>query len=162
MIVNKKQLAEIFGISERSFTEYQKEPTFPFQAARRGQSNEYDTVLVFDWLKRRENLKQMETAKERLDRVRGSREELALAKDLEEVIPAEETIKAITDAIIASRNVMLHGNTQLKKRVDQLYKIDIDIEILNDYSRQVLTHLSSVGDELAQASERSVEELDPA
>jgi len=49
--VNKKQLAEIFGISERSFTEYQKDPQFPIlKDGERGEKNTYDTAQVFRYL----------------------------------------------------------------------------------------------------------------
>ncbi|WP_010323019.1 terminase small subunit [Marinobacterium stanieri] len=162
MIVNKKQLADIFGLSERTFTEYQRDPSFPYRAAGRGHDNEYDTTAVHSWLLERATTKGRESSREKLDRVRAGREELAYAAELKELIPAEETISLIEEAIIASRNVMLHGNTSLKKRLDREYQIDLDIEILNDHSREVLTNLSEVGEKLASEAEESLEEMDAA
>lgn len=162
MIVNKKQLADIFGISERTFTEYQRDPSFPYRAAGRGHDNEYDTAEVHGWLLERATTKGRETTRERLERIRADREELAYAAELKELIPAEETINLITEAIVASRNVMLHGNTGLKKRIDREYKIDLDIEMLNDHSREVLANLSEVGKKLAGETEEGLDEMDAA
>lgn len=51
MLVNKKELAAIFGISERTFTDYQRDPQFPFvKDGSRGEGNEYDTAQVFRYL----------------------------------------------------------------------------------------------------------------
>jgi len=59
VIVNKKELAEIIGISERSLTEWQKEglPVASY-ADNRGQANEYDKddgAKYFDYLKAKYN-----------------------------------------------------------------------------------------------------------
>jgi phage terminase Nu1 subunit (DNA packaging protein) len=51
MLVNKKELAQVFGISERTFSEYQKDPTFPIcENGSRGESNQYDTAQVTRFL----------------------------------------------------------------------------------------------------------------
>ena len=48
--VNKKTLSEVFGISEPTFTKYQKQG-LPFMRGRsKGNSNTYDTEDVFRWL----------------------------------------------------------------------------------------------------------------
>ena len=86
MIVNKKQLADIFGLSERTFTEYQRDPSFPYRAAGRGHDNEYDTTAVHSWLLERATTKGRESSREKLDRVRAGREELAYAAELKELI----------------------------------------------------------------------------
>lgn len=160
MIVNKKQLADIFGLSERTFTEYQRDTSFPFKAAGRGHDNEYDTTAVHTWLLERATTKGRETSREKLDRVRAGREELAYASELKELIPAEETFDLIEEAIVASRNVLLHGNTGLKKRLDREYKIDLDIEILNAHSHEVLTNISELGEKFAFENAERLEEMD--
>jgi phage terminase Nu1 subunit (DNA packaging protein) len=51
MLVNKKELAQIFGISERTFSEYQKDPDFPIvESGTRGESNQYDTAQITRFL----------------------------------------------------------------------------------------------------------------
>ncbi len=145
MEVNKKQLAEIFGISERSFTEYQRTPSFPIKEdGGRGKANVYETSDVFKWLVRREAGKNAETAKERLDGIRANREELAYANDLDEVVPADLVEERLESVVIAIRSDLLNGNAQLKAELDTEYDTDIDVDILHDHSRQILESLSEI------------------
>ena len=160
MDVNKKQLAEIFGISERTFTEYQRHPNFPIKDdAGRGKTNTYDTVAVFKWLVRKEAGKNTETAKERLDSIRANREELAYAKDLEELVPADLVEEQLAAVVVSIRSDILNGNAQLKAEIDSEYEIDIDIDILHDHSRQILESLSEIGFESESGSDEGGEEV---
>jgi len=160
MEVNKKQLADIFGITERSFTEFQKTPSFPIKEdSGRGKANVYDTREVFKWLVRREAGKTAETAKERLDGIRANREELAYAKDLEELVPADLVAERLESAVIAIRSDLLNGNAQLKSEIDTEYSIDIDVDILHEHSRQILEGLSEISLEPEQSTGESAEEI---
>ncbi|WP_028301558.1 terminase small subunit [Oceanospirillum beijerinckii] len=160
MDVNKKQLAEIFGISERTFTEYQRHPNFPIKDdAGRGKTNTYDTVAVFKWLVRKEAGKNTETAKERLDSIRANREELAYAKDLEELVPADLVEERLTNVVIAIRSDLLNGNAQLKAELDTEYDTDIDVDILHDHSRQILEGLSEISLESESGAGTGAEEV---
>lgn len=144
--VNKRALAEIFGISERTFTEYQKDSTFPFAGTGRGHKNEYDTVEVYQWLlSRAQEGANRESTKERLDRIRGDREELAHAADMKKLVPADEVGKALEQVVMAIRTELLSGNPKLKTELDTLYDSDIDVELLNEHSRSILRHLSDLG-----------------
>lgn len=147
--VNKRELAEIFGISERTFTAYQKDPGFPVaHSGVRGQANEYDTQDVHEWLlDRAVNGARRESARERLERIKGDREELALARDLEELVPAELIGARLEQVVLAIRTAVLTGSPKLKTEIDTLYDIDLDIELLNEHSRQVLRQLASLGGE---------------
>lgn len=159
--VNKRELASTFGISERTFTEYQKDPSFPvaFNGGR-GQSNEYDTQAVYDWLVNRAvSGARHETAKERLDRIRGDREELALAKDLGELTPADLIQSELERVVLAIRTELLTGNPKLKTEIDTLYDIDLDIELLNEHSRSVLRQLSGIGDQFVSGDQGGPEEV---
>lgn len=148
--VNKRELAEIFGVSERSFTEYQKDPSFPVaKSGSRGQANEYDTQDVHEWLMERAvNGARRESARERLERIKGDREELALAKDLEELVPAVLVGARLEQVVLAIRTGVLTGNPKLKTEIDTLYDVDLDIELLNEHSRSILRQLVSLGSEL--------------
>ncbi|MFL1405386.1 terminase small subunit [Marinobacter sp. M1N3S26] len=144
--VNKRELAEIFGISERSFTAYQKDPSFPVaRSGGRGQANEYDTQDVHEWLvSRAVNGARHESARERLERIKGDREELGLAKDLEELVPAVLIGARLEQVVLAIRTGVLTGNPKLKTEIDALYDIDLDIELLNEHSRSVLKQLAAL------------------
>ena len=54
MLVNKRQLSEILGVSERSLTDWQKEglPVASY-ADNRGQANEYESSEVIRWMVQR-------------------------------------------------------------------------------------------------------------
>lgn len=144
--VNKRELAETFDISERSFTAYQKDPSFPIaRSGQRGQANEYDTQAVHEWLLHRAvNGAVRESSRERLERIKGDREELALAKDLEELVPAVLVGARLQSVVMAIRTEILSGSPKLKTEIDTLYDIDLDIELLNEHSRSVLRQLASL------------------
>lgn len=147
--VNKRELAEIFGISERSFTAYQKDLSFPIaKAGGRGQSNEYDTQDVHEWLMDRAvNGARHESARERLERIKGDREELAYAQDIQELVPAMLVGARLEQVVLSIRTGVLTGNPKLKTEIDTLYDIDLDIELLNEHSRSILRQLAGLGDE---------------
>lgn len=146
-LVNKRELAEIFGISERSFTAYQKDMTFPIaRTGTRGQANEYDTQDVHEWLMDRAvNGARRESVRERLERIKGDREELAYAKDVKELVPAALVGARLEQVVLSIRTGVLTGNPKLKTEVDTLYDIDLDIELLNEHSRSILRQLAGLG-----------------
>lgn len=49
MIVDKKTLADIFGVDERSITTWAKDGMPVHKVGGRGKSNEYDTVAIIAW-----------------------------------------------------------------------------------------------------------------
>lgn len=145
-IVNKKQLADIIGYSERSITEFQKDPNFPIKLkAGRGSSNQYNTSDVIKWFVQRElSGDKQESAQERLTRVRADREELGLAEDLKLLIPAKDLEKNLTAVFSAIKVALMNSMETIKSEIDVRYGIDVDFEILDEHSRQALTHLSAI------------------
>ncbi len=162
--VNKRELAEIFGISERSFTAYQRDPSFPVAVSgTRGKANTYDTEDVHQWLMDRAvNGARHESSRDRLDRIKGDREELALAKDLEELVPAVSVEARLVQVVLAIRTAVLTGNPKLKTEIDTLYDIDLDIELLNEHSRNQLRQLAGLGEELGSGDSPVIEEVPAA
>lgn len=131
MQVNKKQLAEIIGYSERALTDWQKEGMPMLYDAARGASNAYDTAQVIQWMVRRELDKfQLESPRDRLDRIRADREELALAKDLESVAPLHLIEAQWRDHILASRTELLTLPDILASEIHALYHVDIDSDLI--------------------------------
>lgn len=103
-IVNKRDLAQILGVSERTLTEWQREGMPMVLATGRGSANQYDTAAVIAWRIAREvNGAQQESQKDRLDRLRGDQIELQMAKELRELIAVAEIEPAlgqfISDAV---------------------------------------------------------------
>lgn len=95
-IVNKRDLSQILGISERTLTEWQREGMPMLLSTGRGSPNQYDTAAVIAWRIAREiNGAEKESQKDRLDRLRGDQIELQMAKEIRELIPAAEIEPAI-------------------------------------------------------------------
>lgn len=95
-IVNKRELAQIQGVSERTLTEWQREGLPMVVNAGRGASNQYDTAAVIAWRIAREiNGAQKESPKDRLDRLRGDQIERQMAVDARELIPSAEIEPAL-------------------------------------------------------------------
>ncbi len=163
-IVNKIQLAEIVGVSERSLTEWQKEPGFPIEVdAGRGSSNQYDTQRVIEWMiQRAVGGQKKESTTERLNRVRAEREELALAQEIGLLIPAAETEELLTRVTTAIRSNMMSGNSKLKLELDTLYDTSIDIAVLHDHTREILTHLAELDSELEAGGEEGAVGVSPS
>lgn len=141
-IVNKVELAEIIGYSERSITDFQKQGMPIAFETERGKANEYNTADVVRWLIDKHVNGKSESAKERLDRIRADREELAHAGDLKSFVPAEEVEQALVAKVMAARSTLLQRDAVLKSELDALHGIDVDIELLNEHTREALTQLS--------------------
>lgn len=143
--VNKRELAEIFGISERTFTEYQRAGMPFLPSSGRGFENEYDTSAVYVWLITRAKAgASNESAKERLDRLRGDREELAIAKELKELAPAADFLRAWSDHILAARAELLNMSDHLATALSARYGVNIDPQLIDDCVEKTLTRLSEL------------------
>lgn len=90
MLVNQRQLSEVLGVSQVTLTEWQRQG-LPMNAREaNGLENEYDTAKVIAWMIQRDLARaQSHSARERLDRIRAEREELALRKDIGELVSVE-------------------------------------------------------------------------
>jgi len=109
-LVNKVELADILGVSERSLTTWQNDEALPILVVgERGQSNQYDTEAVIRWLVQRELRRaQAESPKDRLDWLRGDREELELQRIRRELVPAAEIAPAL-DQYVGDVTATLEG-----------------------------------------------------
>lgn len=120
MLVNKKDLAAIFGISERTFTEYQKDPQFPFvKDGARGEGNQYDSAQVFRYLL---SIKEAKSANEQSDLAKAkTREALSNAtlKDLQ-VHEKLGTLILRDDAFQLLADWARYANRQYRQSFDRL------------------------------------------
>lgn len=109
-LVNKRELADLFEISERTFTEWQKEGMPIYQAGeQRGQEHQYDVALVHRWIVQRELAKaQVRSPRDALDEVKTERERLALAKDRGELVPKKE-LRPLLDRYVGDVVAVIEG-----------------------------------------------------
>jgi phage terminase Nu1 subunit (DNA packaging protein) len=90
MLVNQRQLSDILGVSTVTLTEWQRAGMPMTEREKNGLENEYETERVVAWMIQRELAKATsQSGRERLDRLRAEREELALRKDLGELVSVE-------------------------------------------------------------------------
>lgn len=131
-LVNKRDLAEIIGVSERTFTEWQKEPGFPFEVnGGRGAGNSYDTAKVIQWMVAREVTQRAgEKPRDRADRLKGDMLEVDLAERLGQLAPAALFERAWSDHVIAAKTELLSLPLRLVGEIHALHNITVDSDLI--------------------------------
>ncbi|WP_027823491.1 terminase small subunit [Laribacter hongkongensis] len=106
-IVNKRELSLILGISERTLTEWQREGMPVVTHTGRGSANQYDTAAVIKWYGARvANGASKESAKDRLDRLRGDQVEIEIAKELRRLVAIDEIEPALGQFVADAVSLM--------------------------------------------------------
>jgi len=162
MIANKQQLADIHGVSERTLTEWANGgmPTISVGGIGRGYQNQYDTAATIEWrLQRAVSGYQVESAKERKDRLEGDRIELQLAKEAGLLVAVEEIEPLWASAILAAKSELLEGVYRLKSELDALFGIAVDVALLEDHFHQALAKLSDRPPVPAESAAADLEEV---
>ena len=154
MLVNKRELSEILGITERSLTEWQKDglPVASF-ADLRGQANEYDTKAVIGWLIQRELQRiNREKPRDRLDRLKADAIELEIKERTGELAPAALFERAWADHITAARTEFLTLPETLASELSAIVGQPIDSELITAHVERALEKLANYGAEDAELS----------
>ncbi|MDK9705004.1 MAG: terminase small subunit [Sulfuritalea sp.] len=104
-IVGQTELAEIFGVSARTITEWQAGGMPVAVHGGPGVPGEYDSVACVRWLVDREVRKVQgpESPKDRLSRLQGDDLEMKLARERGQLIPAAAVEPAMRAAIVTAR-----------------------------------------------------------
>lgn len=149
MLVNKRQLSEILGVSERSLTEWQKEglPVASY-ADNRGQANEYESGDVIRWMIQRE-LERLnkEKPRDRLDRLKADAIELDIKERTGELAPAALFERAWSDHILAARTEFLTMPDMLATELSAVLGVEVDPDVIAMYINRALEKLANYGDE---------------
>ncbi len=149
MLVNKRELSEILGVSERTLTEWQKDdlPVASY-ADNRGQANEYETAHVIKWLIQREIIKiQKETPRDRLDRLKADSIELDIKERTGELAPVVLYERAWGDHILAARTEFLTMPDVLATELSAIVGKEIDPDIIATHINRALEKLANYGAE---------------
>ena len=144
MIVNKKQLSDIVGISERSLTDWQKEG-LPIQyEGERGEANQYDTTQVIAWMIAREIAKQVtETQKDRLARLQGDKLVLDIAREKRILIPVDQIEPTWLTMVSSARAHLLAAPDKLAHLLEATEGIDAKRDLLAETFEEFLRKLST-------------------
>ncbi len=143
--VSKADLSEIVGRDERTLTRWQNDgmPVTEFGLGR-GNENQYDTEAVIQWLMHQASLNgKKESSRDRLDRIRADREELAMAKDLGEVVIAADLIARFEAMITAAKVELLNSFPDaLAAELSARYDVEVDEQLIRDPIDAILRRLS--------------------
>lgn len=144
-LVSKSDLAEIVGRDERTLSRWQNDG-MPFVelGLGRGNENQYDTQHVIEWLVGHAALNgKKESVRDRLDRIKGDREELALAKDLEQVVIAADLIDGYEAMITAAKVELLNTYPEnLASDLSARYGVEVDEQLIRDPLETILNELA--------------------
>lgn len=144
--VSKHELSEIVGRDERTLSRWQNEgmPVNEFGVGR-GNENQYDTQAVIDWLIRQAALNgKKESSRDRLDRLRGDREEIALARELGEVVLEAEMVERFEAVITAAKIELLNTfPDELAMTLSAKYGVQVDNQLIRDPIDSILRRLSA-------------------
>lgn len=144
--VSKAELAEIVGRDERTLSRWQNEG-MPVReiGLGRGNENQYDTEEVIGWLVKVAALNgAKESARDRLDRLRADQIELAMAKDLEQLVVAEELIDRFEAMITAAKVELINTFPEnLAAELSARYGLDVDEQLIRDPIEAVLRELAN-------------------
>lgn len=104
MLVNKRGLSDVLGVSERTLTEWQKDGLPISVKAERGGENQYDTVHVIKWMvdKQVERMK-LVSPRDRLDNLRADEIEVRMAKEAGLLVVAAECEQVWASLITSAR-----------------------------------------------------------
>ncbi|QZA80248.1 terminase small subunit [Deefgea piscis] len=95
-IVNKNELAQIVGVSERTLTEWQRAGMPMVLSKGRGTSNQYDTAQVLSWRIAKALTGSSESAKDRLDRLRGDQIERQMEIEARQLVTVADIEPALS------------------------------------------------------------------
>ena len=147
MLVNKRQLSEILGVSERSLTDWQKEglPVASY-ADNRGQANEYESSEVIRWMVQREIERlNKEKPRDRLDRLKADAIELDIKERTGELAPAALFERAWSDHILAARTAFLTMPDILATELSATAGVEIDPDAIAAHIYRALDKLVNYG-----------------
>ncbi len=143
--VTKADLAEIVGRDERTLSRWQREgmPVVSVGLGR-GNENEYDTEDVIGWLVQVATLNgKKESARDRLDRLRADREEVALAKDVGLVVAVADLAAEYEAMITAAKVELLHAYPDsVAASLSARYGIEIDESLIREPLEDILRKLA--------------------
>ncbi|MBO9647372.1 MAG: terminase small subunit [Variovorax sp.] len=161
-LVNKRDLAEIVGVSERTFTEWQKEPGFPIEVnGGRGAENVYDTAKVIKFMVERDVAKRAgESPRDRLDRVKADMVEVDLAERLSQLAPAALFERAWTDHIVAAKNELMSLPHRLVSEIHALHGVMVDPDLMQIRIEEALKKLEKFDVDLDEPEADGLDEDD--
>jgi phage terminase Nu1 subunit (DNA packaging protein) len=168
-VVNKREMASILGVSERTLTEWQKEGMPFVKGEERGNSIYYQTPEVIEWMIAREKARApgQEGERDRLARLQGDVLEMTLAEKRRTLILASEIEPAWNAMVVSARQSLLTLPLRLAPILVGMTDVDQVRDLLDEQVHDALAKLAggdagAGGDDTAGPSELGASGADPA
>lgn len=141
--VNKRTLADMVGVSERTLTDWQSREMPVSHSAERGASNIYAPLDVIDWMFARAGVTARESAKDRLDRLRGDQIERDMLKE-DGVLVMPEDLKVEYEAMVEAARAELLFNMPdaMAAELSNVLGTEVDVSIVRRHVEDSLRTLS--------------------
>lgn len=146
MILNKRQLADAFGVAEETITQWQK-AGMPIQTARKGtMGNEYMVADCIRWYALRESggegALDLDQQRARLAKTQADRAEMETAQYMGEIVHVGVLQEGLSRMFGNFRQNLLTMGDRLKTEIDALYGIEFEPSIIDIEVERELTELS--------------------
>lgn len=151
MKLTKQHLADLFGVTVRTVSDWQREADFP-APTKEGRRNLYDAAAVVGWWRDREiarliegedgKLLDLNHERARLAKAQADRQELALARERGELVPVELVGEAVGSDYTRVRARLLAMPTKAAALLAPETDTAICQSILDDLVREALSELS--------------------
>lgn len=146
-VVNKREMASILGVTERTLTEWQK-LGLPFVRGKgRGAAGHYKTKEVIAWMIAREVSQSPagESARDRHARLQGDVLEITLAEKRRDLVPAAQIEPEWIAHVVAARQALLAVPLRVAPLLSTMDQVDAIRELLAEEIGAALDRLG--GDE---------------
>jgi phage terminase Nu1 subunit (DNA packaging protein) len=153
--VNQGELAEVFGVTDVTLWDWQKQGLPILEQGERGQSNTYDTRDVIDWFTKRalEKASAPESQRDRLARLQGDDLELKLAQSRGELVPAHEVEPAWDSRVLAAAAFLTGQHSRLAAILDTTPGVEAKRDIIKSIFAEFLTRLGVDGEAMQERAE---------
>jgi phage terminase Nu1 subunit (DNA packaging protein) len=142
-IVNRRELAEVLNVNETTVLNWRKQGMPAEMAGDKGVENRYHLSACVAWLLSREFERITKvTAKDRLDQARAQLAEVQLARELKILVPKDLYEEATAKDILACRNELLNLPVKLVQKLNALYGVEIDEEVILEDVEEALRNLA--------------------
>lgn len=149
-LVNKRELAEIFGVSQQAIAKWHDEGVPISAKGIRGKNNRkenrYDTAEVYNWLLERykkSNLSELDIEDTRLKRAKANKAELEYRRMTGELLPVDIILQVIQSAVITARNKIMAAKYEIKLRLPEM-PLEA-LEIIDKTTREAMDDLANTG-----------------
>ena len=159
-LVNKRELAELLGISERALTDWQSDGMPIARRGERGEENAYDLSAIMDWRVDKALARHGDTEAElrrRMLKLDLEEKEAAAALRRGELVPASEVRPLWDSRVLAAATYMIGRASRLAGEIEAAGGLEAKRAVLRKADAEFLTRLGVHGERMQDLLERFLE-----